>query len=225
MIPEDLEKISVLYGPPPFWEKAPVSAISRFRINVDGSGVNTLVTFYGCPLDCKHCLNAYMKKVPENLEWMSTMELYEKVKKDNIYFRATSGGITFGGGEPLLRADFIREFKEKYAQDWKIRVETSLNIHNTDVVYRLLPIVDEWIIDVKTLNKEIYENYTKGLYLPLQDNIKTLVLAGEFNKYLIRVPLIAGYNDEEDRQHTVNMLKYFGFTRFDLFTYKIPDYG
>lgn len=223
MKPEDFEPIPALYGPPPFWEEAPVSAISRFRINVDGAGVNTLVTFYGCPLDCKFCLNDSMKQVPENAKWMSTKALYNKVKKDSLYFRATGGGITFGGGEPLLRADFIREFKEKYAQDWKVRVETSLNVNDNSLFY-LLSLVDEWIIDVKTLNMKKYEDYTHGDYLPMYNNLKMLSQAGLCDKCLIRIPLIEGYNDEEDRQHTLKMLKLLGFTRFDLFTYKIPDH-
>lgn len=220
MIPEDYILVNPLYGPPPFWEKAPVSAISRFRINVDGSGVNALVTFYGCPLDCKYCLNAYMKKVPENLEWMSTRELYEKVKKDNIYFRATGGGITFGGGEPLLRADFIREFKEKYAQDWKIRVETSLNVPKENMEV-LLPIIDEWIVDVKTMQCYSYYDYTGSKdFRNLENNLKALITAIGSEKVLMRVPLIEFYSEEEDREYSVKQLKKMGFTRFDLFTYK-----
>lgn len=213
----------VYYEAPLFEEKAPVSVISRFRINTDGKGVNTLVTFYGCPLQCEYCLNRHLWKVPKDIDWISTKELYEKVKKDSIYFRATDGGITFGGGEPLLRANFIREFKEKYAQEWKIRVETSLNVKG-DNLLNLLHFVDEWIIDVKTLNIKKYEDYTHGVYPLMFTNLNFLSQAGLYDKCLIRVPLIAGYNDEEDRQETLKTLKLLGFTRFDLFTYQTPNY-
>ena len=37
--------------------KAPIFAISRLRMGTDGSGITTLVTFMGCPLQCKYCLN------------------------------------------------------------------------------------------------------------------------------------------------------------------------
>ena len=40
---------------------APIFAISRLRMGTDGSGITTLVTFMGCPLQCKYCLNKMWK--------------------------------------------------------------------------------------------------------------------------------------------------------------------
>ena len=40
-------------------EKLPVFAIERHRITTDGVGVTTLVGAYGCPLQCKYCLNPH----------------------------------------------------------------------------------------------------------------------------------------------------------------------
>ena len=40
---------------------------------------------------------------------------------------------------------------------------------------------------------------------------------------LVCVPLIPGYNTEEDRAQTVTLLRGMGFTRFDLFTYHLPE--
>lgn len=76
--------------------------LSRHRIGVDGAGVTTLVAFHGCPLRCKYCLNP--KALSLNGVWKRFIpeELYNHVKQDDLYFRATSGGVTFGGGEPLL---------------------------------------------------------------------------------------------------------------------------
>ena len=36
---------------------APIFGISRLRMGTDGKGITTLVTFMGCPLKCKYCLN------------------------------------------------------------------------------------------------------------------------------------------------------------------------
>ncbi len=37
--------------------------------------------------------------------------LLEAVAADNLYYRATNGGIAFGGGEPALQSRFIEEFR------------------------------------------------------------------------------------------------------------------
>ena len=91
---------------------APVIGISRHRLLTDGEGVTTLVAFHGCPLRCKYCINSQCNAVDGIKEILTPQQLYEKVKIDDIYFLVTGGGIMFGGGEPLLRYDFITEFRK-----------------------------------------------------------------------------------------------------------------
>ena len=55
-------------------------------------------------------------------------DLYEMVRGDDLYFRATGGGITFGGGEALLQADFFAAFRAKCKNDWRLCAETSLAV-------------------------------------------------------------------------------------------------
>ena len=104
---------------------APLIGISRHRLSTDGEGVTTLVAFHGCPLRCKYCLN------PQSLHsegiWKNydCEQLYEEVRQDELYFLATHGGITFGGGEPCLQSDFIDEFRQLCGQEWQLSVETT----------------------------------------------------------------------------------------------------
>ena len=99
--------------------KAPIFAISRLRMGTDGSGITTLITFMGCPLKCKYCLNQKChepiyetdgKTLRKGIMMLTPQELYDIVKVDNIYFQSTGGGICFGGGETTLKKDFIDEF-------------------------------------------------------------------------------------------------------------------
>ena len=90
---------------------------------------------------------------------LSPMQLYEKVKIDDLYFLVTGGGITFGGGEPLLYSDFIAKFRNICGSAWKIYIETSLNVER-EHVSTLVGIVDDWIIDIKDWNEDIYSHYT-----------------------------------------------------------------
>ena len=130
---------------------SPIFAIARHRFNVDGTGVVTLVTSYGCPLRCKYCLNQICWQKPTSRSWRTPEELYNEVKKDELYYITTNGGVTFGGGEPMLRAEFIREFRKLCGSLWKIRLETSL-CANVDILSQLVPVVDEWIIDIKSIS-------------------------------------------------------------------------
>ena len=148
--------------------KAPIFAISRLRMGIDGSGITTLVAFMGCPLDCKYCLNRGChnpiyeedgKTLCKGIMLLTPQELYDIVKIDNIYFQATCGGVCFGGGEPTLYADFIEEFKNICGNKWKITLETCLRC-SCNIIERLSRVVDCWIVDVKSMQPEIYEQYT-----------------------------------------------------------------
>lgn len=66
----------------------------------------------------------------------TTAELYDLIRRDSIYFSETNGGVTFSGGEPLLHADFIKEFCEKYGTQFNINIETSL-FSNFDRIHML----------------------------------------------------------------------------------------
>ena len=74
-----------------------IIGLSRHRIGVDGADVTTLVAFHGCPLKCKYCLNPQALSVGGIWKSLTPEELYNHVKQDNLYFRVTGGGVTFGG--------------------------------------------------------------------------------------------------------------------------------
>ena len=84
--------------------------ISRLRMGTDGQGVTTLVAFHDCPLRCKYCLNMQCLQADGVWKQMSVQEIQDEVMVDNLYFQATGGGVTFGGGEPLLRSREIAVF-------------------------------------------------------------------------------------------------------------------
>ncbi len=89
---------------------APFIAVNRHRLTTDGEGVTTLVAFHGCPLHCQYCLNPQCLQADGVWRRLTPGELYSEVEIDDLYFMATGGGICFGGGEPLLRSDFIKAF-------------------------------------------------------------------------------------------------------------------
>ena len=80
----------------------------RHCLTTDGEGVTTLAAFWGCPLRCQYCLNPHSLREGTKCEELTPSQLYDKVKIDNLYFLATNGGVTFGGGEPLLQVPVVR---------------------------------------------------------------------------------------------------------------------
>ncbi|WP_289875594.1 radical SAM protein, partial [Duncaniella muris] len=201
-------------------QRAKIIGIARHRLLTDGDGVTTLVAFHGCPLCCRYCLNPQSLGDGGRFREYSLEQLYTETRIDELYFIATNGGVTFGGGEPCLRPDFIRHFRELCGESWQINLETSLNVP-ADNIASLLPVVNTLIIDIKDMNPEIYRNYTgrgNSIVLP---NLRLIANSGRQSDCIIRIPLIPDFNTDADREISRKALEDLGFTRFDLFTYQI----
>lgn len=200
---------------------ANIFGIKRHRLNIDGDGIVTLVAFYGCPINCRYCLNNECHDYPPKANKNITPEqLLSHVSIDNLYFIATGGGITFGGGEPLLNYQFIKKFKEIANPLWKINIETSLNIPLNNLK-ELLPIVDSWIIDIKDLNHEIYQSYTGNDIVNVEQNLQYLSEQSYQDRCLIRLPIIPNYNNEQNILKSKEKLGLLGYSKFDEFSYVI----
>lgn len=197
---------------------SPIFGISRHRMGVDGKGVTTLVTFMGCPLKCRYCLN---DKCHENIyeedgrtlrrgiQMLTPRQLYDIVKQDNIYFQATGGGICFGGGEPTMQELFIIEFAKLCPMNWKITLETSLDCsYNT--IKALAPYVSEWIVDIKSMNADIYYRYT-GKNSAVHQHLECAKRLLPLDKVTIKVPHIPDFTTGEDVRESIRELGEMGF--------------
>lgn len=197
---------------------APFIAINRHRLTTDGEGVTTLVAFHGCPLHCEYCLNAQCLQADGVWCRLTPGELYSEVEIDDLYFMATGGGICFGGGEPLLRSDFIKAFAEIMNPEWKLTIETSLNVP-LENVKAIASLVQMWYVDIKDMNPDIYKAYGCKENKQVISNLQWLAANGYADKVIIRLPLIPEYNTDEDRQQSQQQLEEMGFTNFDKFNY------
>ncbi len=195
----------------------PLIAVSRLRMEIDGEGVTTLIAGAGCPLACQYCINKDVLKKAPNM--VTAQELYDKVKVDDLYFRATDGGVTFGGGESLLHAEFIREFRKLCQNRWRIYAETSLNVP-TESILIAADCIDGFIVDIKDVNPEIYRSYTGKDNAQVLKNLEILIpLVGQ-ERILVRLPLIPEFNTPDDQKRSIAALKTLGLTRLDVFTYR-----
>ena len=206
---------------------APVFGISRLRMGTDGPGITTLVTFMGCPLQCKYCLNDFCHKPvfeadgktpAKGVSLLTPQDLYNKVKIDNVYFGMTGGGICFGGGEPALQWRFIKSFRKICGPEWKIILETCLH-YNEYIIKELSKIVDLWIVDIKSMEPIIFEEYTGVKVAPLYSRLKLLRdIVGE-EKVVIKIPLIPEFKDERSVKWELSKIKAMGFTHIEQIEY------
>lgn len=200
-------------------QTAPVITFSRLRMQVDGPGITTLVCFHGCPLRCHWCLNPFSFAPQTRRTDMTAQALYDKVKLDELYFLSTGGGVTFGGGEPLLYAHFLREFRQICGPAWHLCAETSLSVP-WEHVQVAAGCIDHFYVDCKDSDPGIYRRYTGRDNALMLENLRKLAALVGPERITVRLPLIPEFNTEEDRARSWALLEGMGITHLDLFTYK-----
>lgn len=175
--------------------KVNVTNIQRMCFH-DGPGIRTTVFFKGCNLKCPWCSN------PENMNFeiekyiddgkekefgyeIDLNELEKEVLKDKDFF-ANGGGVTFSGGEPLLQFEKIEELlKSLKEKNINICVETAFMVPE-NLVDIALKYIDEFIIDIKILDKENIDKINGNLQL-YKTNIEKVFSKNK--KVTFRIPL------------------------------------
>lgn len=220
--PDEFDEPEKRILPWPMEPTMDVVGIKRHRIDTDGAGVRTLVAVSGCPLRCKNCLNPHSWNGEGTTKTYSAFDLLETLLPDELYFDFTGGGVTFGGGEPLLYAECISEFAEKYGHNFNIVLETSLYVP-LEKLKLISGFIEQYIVDIKSMNPAIYKKYTgKEDNQLVLDNLKYLLVQEGPEKVLVRIPKLPGYTSE-DITASVEEVKRFGITNIDVYDIILPN--
>lgn len=128
-------------------------------------------------------------------------EIMTEVRRDRLFYETSGGGVTFSGGECMLKIDMLEKL---------LRICKSEGIHTAvdtagavpfEYFERILPYTDIFLYDVKMLSSERHKFYTSignGLIL---DNLARLLSRGV--TVTVRIPVIAGVNDTEEEMRGI----------------------
>lgn len=196
----------------------PVIGLERLRMGTDGTGVRTLIGTYGCPLRCKYCLNPHSWNAKRKPSVFTPEQLYSKVSIDNIYFQSTNGGITIGGGEPLVHIEALTQFAALCPDSWTLWAETSLYVDPSKVTLAA-SVFDHFLVDIKSTNADIYKAYTSKELTVAIDNLLLLKDLVGADRITVRIPQIPGFVDGQQQLSSSEWISSLGFGSIDLFTY------
>lgn len=146
----------------------------------------------GCGACTKKCY-ANAKKISG--EWYSVDDIMEKIEKDYIIYRNSEGGVTVGGGEPTMQAEFVSElFKACHS----IHIHTAIETCGYGSWSRLKGVfehVDQVFFDLKHMNNQEHRKLTGVDNALILQNAENLAKTGK--EIIFRLPLIPTLNDSE----------------------------
>lgn len=204
-----------------------VANIQHFSVG-DGPGIRSTIFLKGCNLHCPWCHNpetispepqilvykASGKKIAYGVN-TTVNTVMENVLQDIDFYKASGGGVTVSGGEPLLQAEAVAELCEKL-QQYGIHtlLDTAGNVpwKNLETV---LPYTDCFFFDWKTPDPQVCAQVIGGDFNRIFENLRLLLATGK--EVHIRMPFIPGINDRtEDLQKSVDKLREIGAKQVDI---------
>jgi pyruvate formate lyase activating enzyme len=162
---------------------------------VDGPGIRFVIFTTGCPLRCLYCCNPDCRYL-ENGKKVSVDELMVEIQKYTSYMKASGGGVTISGGEPLYQPEFIREIFRRCKE---LGIHTALDTSgfcDLEVALPVFEFVDLVLLDIKSFDPATYTKITSVSLEP------TLIIAkylSQINKPVwIRFVLVPGLSDDSE---------------------------
>jgi pyruvate formate lyase activating enzyme len=129
---------------------------------------------------------------------MTVPQIMKEIRKDQVYFFHSGGGVTLSGGDILLQADFARELLMA-CQDEVINTSAEMDFYGSyQNVQKLLPYLDSIYIDVKMMDPQRHKKWTGVDNQTILDNIARADRECRPGQLRIRVPLIAGINNDRE---------------------------
>ncbi len=125
---------------------------------------------------------------------MTVEAVIRELKKDEITYNTSNGGVTFSGGEPLVQWRFCTELlKACKSQGWHTAIETT-GYGSEEAVESVFPFVDQVLLDCKSTNDEVHKANTGVTGELIRKNAKRIT---ELAYTIIRVPTIPEVNATE----------------------------
>ena len=174
--------------------------------------------------NCGDCIEACFTGALDCFgRYITVDELFDIVRRDEPFYRASGGGVTIGGGEPTLQPHFTLAFIRKCKENYIHTAVDSCGYVLTEEGFKVLEEADLRLYDLKHMDPKEHLRCTGLSNEPILANLKKLGSMGK--PIIIRMPVVPGYNDSvKNIQETGEFLsKLRSVERVDLIGYH--EYG
>jgi len=146
---------------------------------------------------CGKCVEACPNGARSLLgEYITPSELVERIMPEMEYYKASGGGVTFSGGEPLMQSEFLLEtvklLKEK---DVNVAIHTSGYVDYKHFE-KLIPFTDYFIYNLRLISSDIHKKYTGVDNELILENLKKVSFS--LSKVIMKVTFISEVNCNMD---------------------------
>lgn len=170
-------------------------ACPRHAIRAENGKVVTDLTLCdSCGICTDHC-NLNLREIIG--KEYTVDELVKELKKDEMFYEESGGGVTLSGGEVMTAdMDFVEELCKRLT---KLGITVTIDTCGQAPwknYERLLPYVETFLYDIKTLDNDLHKKYMGAGNELILSNLEKLSKAGA--RIYIRIPTIKEVNGTDE---------------------------
>ena len=185
-------------------------------------------------LRCNHCGTCATVCPDRALELMgremNIAEILDSVSADDGFHFRSGGGVTVGGGDPIMQADFVGELLRACRNRGIDTAVETAGYGDWDQLEKICRHANLVFYDVKSMDAEKHMAFTGVSSGQILENLSKLSIRFPEIPIVARTPVIPGFNDtSQDISAIVKFLKSIGtLKKYELLPYHqfgTPKYG
>jgi pyruvate formate lyase activating enzyme len=144
--------------------------------------------------NCEECIEVcYTGALDCFGKYCNLDQLFNIIKRDEQFYRASGGGVTIGGGEPTFQPLFTYALLRKCRENYIHTAVDTCGYTPTSEGFKILEEADLLLFDLKGTDPKEHLRNTGVSNEPILTNLKRLDAMGK--AIIIRVPIVPGYTD------------------------------
>lgn len=169
--------------------------------------VNRSIECIGCRKCEDVCIQDALSIVGEE---KTVSELLEIIEEDVPFYEMSGGGVTLGGGEVTMQAEFATDLLKACKEEGINTAIETCGYVNTEALLKMAKYIDLFLYDLKHIDSEKHYGLTGVHNKRILDNLEDLLNGGYNVK--IRMPLLKGVNDSKaEIEKTMDFLMPYGY--------------
>jgi pyruvate formate lyase activating enzyme len=126
---------------------------------------------------------------------MTIEEILQEVLRDKDFYQQSGGGVTAGGGEALMQAEFLEQFMERCQQEGLHTCLDTCGYGDTKALQRILRHTSLVLFDIKFMDASLSRHFTGVSNKLILHNALEVDASGV--PQIIRIPVIPSINGSE----------------------------
>lgn len=123
-------------------------------------------------------------------------EVLKVIDREQVIFDQSEGGVTISGGEPLQQPRFLIALLDALGERGIHRAVDTTGLAPGELLLEVARRTDLFLYDLKLVDAARHRQWTGVDNARILDNLRLLAASGA--QIDIRIPLVAGVNDDED---------------------------